>query len=274
MKIFLSAVEGKTTKKAIDEIISSGIKLHYNLMSYYYIEKNNYEHAVHIRDNSELIMIDSGAHSFQFGTKVNWLEYTKRYAEFIKRFDRPNVVGYFEMDIDNIIGYEKVLELRKILENVSDKIIPVWHPPRGINNFEEMCKKYHGKTIAIGGFRGTDIKDHQYIMFLKVAKKYNCKVHFMKKKSKGGKGFFYRSIGSSLVGKYVDAVIFTFIGLSFLPMTTKLIMVANAPLVQIAIEAIVFPVTNFVSKLVKKAELRGIINEEAKSTPLNEKVNV
>ncbi|NLB81074.1 MAG: hypothetical protein GX800_05590 [Clostridiaceae bacterium] len=178
MKIFLSAVEGNTAKKAIDEIISSGIKLHYNLMSYYYIAKSKfYENAVHIRDNSELIMIDSGAHSFQFGAKVNWLEYTQRYAEFIKQFDRPNVVGYFEMDIDNIIGYEKVLELRKILENVSDKIIPVWHPPRGINNYEEMCKKYHGKIIAIGGFRGTDIKDHQYIMFLKVAKKYNCKVH-------------------------------------------------------------------------------------------------
>ncbi|NLB81075.1 MAG: queuosine precursor transporter [Clostridiaceae bacterium] len=95
----------------------------------------------------------------------------------------------------------------------------------------------------------------------------------MKKKSKDGKGFFYRSIGSSLVGKYVDAVIFTFIGLSFLPMTTKLIMVANAPLVQIAIETIVFPATNFFSKLVKKAELRGVINEEAKSMPLNEKVN-
>lgn len=40
-----------------------------------------------------------------------------------------------------------------------------------------MCKEYANKIIAIGGFKGTDIKDEQFIMFLKYAKKYNCKVH-------------------------------------------------------------------------------------------------
>ena len=176
MKIFLSSVEGGAPLEALDEIMKEK-KLYYNLMSYYYIQNKNYERAIKIRDNSELIIIDSGAHSFQFGKKVNWIEYTKQYAEFIKQFDRPNVVGYFEMDIENIIGYDKVLELRKILENVSNKIIPVWHPDRGINDYLEMCEKYHDKVIAIGGFRGTDIKDEQFIMFLKYAKKYNCKVH-------------------------------------------------------------------------------------------------
>lgn len=177
MKIFLSAVEGVSAQQAIEKLLNDGKKLHYNLMSYYYIKPNNYDYVKKIRDNSELILIDSGAHSFQFGAKVNFEEYTKKYAEFIKDFDRPNVLGYFEMDIENVIGYDKVKELRKILENVSDKIIPVWHPGRGIKDYEEMCKQYHGKVIAIGGFRGTDIKDDQFIMFMKVAKKYNCKVH-------------------------------------------------------------------------------------------------
>lgn len=176
MKIFLSSVEGGAPLKALDEIMKER-KLYYNLMSYYYIQDKQYDRAVKIRDNSELVIIDSGAHSFQFGKKVDWIKYTEQYAEFIKKFDRPNVVGYFEMDIENIIGYDKVLELRKILEKVSNKIIPVWHPNRGIDDYEEMCKKYHDKVIAIGGFRGTDIKDNQFIMFLKVAKKYNCKVH-------------------------------------------------------------------------------------------------
>ena len=176
MKIFLSAVEGGSAQKAINEIVKTK-KLKYNLMSFYYIKPNNIDYVNFIRDNSELILIDSGAHSFQFGKKVDWVEYTKKYAEFIQKFDRPNVLGYFEMDIENIIGYNKVLELRKILENVSNKIIPVWHPDRGIKDYEEMCKKYHDKVIAIGGFRGTDIKDSQFLMFLKVAKKYNCKVH-------------------------------------------------------------------------------------------------
>ena len=175
MKIFLSALE--QAPKVYEYLKKQDTKFKYNLMSYYYIRKNKYELACELRDNSELILIDSGAHSFQFGLKENWVEYTKEYADFIKKFDKPNVVGYFEMDIENIIGYNKVLELRKILEEVSDKIIPVWHPERGIKDYEEMCKKYHDKVIAIGGFRGTDIKDEQFLMFLKVAKKYNCKVH-------------------------------------------------------------------------------------------------
>lgn len=182
MKIFLSALENAQSSKSegnkpiAEIIVKNGIKMKNNLMSYYYI-KNKIPLAEYIRDNTENILIDSGAHSFQFGKKVDWVEYTKKYADFIKNFDRPNVLGYFEMDIENIIGYDKVLELRKILEKVSNKIIPVWHPDRGIKDFQEMCKKYHDKVIAIGGFRGTDIKDEQFLMFLKVAKKYNCKVH-------------------------------------------------------------------------------------------------
>lgn len=175
MKIFLSAVEGQAD--IMDRIIDAGERMHYNLMSYYYIQNKGLATAERIRDHTEEILIDSGAHSFQFGKKVNWDEYTRNYAEFIQYFDRPNVVGYFEMDIENIIGYDKVKDLRRILENVSDKIIPVWHPPRGIQDFKDMCAQYAGKIIAIGGFRGTDIKDEQFIMFLKYAKKHNCKVH-------------------------------------------------------------------------------------------------
>lgn len=171
MKIFLSAIESGETDK-----IYENIKMLYNLISFYYA-KGNIKRAEKIRDNSELIMVDSGAHSFQKGTKVKWLEYTKQYAQFIKEFDRPNVVGYFEMDVDNIIGYDKVLELRAILEEVSDKIIPVWHKNRGLDEFKKMCQDYAGKVIAITGFKNEDIKDQQYLMFLKYARKYHCKVH-------------------------------------------------------------------------------------------------
>ena len=173
MKIFLSALEASPEFYKIDENIK---KYKYNLMSFYYIRNKN-SIAEKIRDKSELVLIDSGAHSFQKGTKVNYYDFTKEYCEFIKKFDRPNVVGYFEMDVDNIISYEKVLELRKMLENVSNKIIPVWHKNRGIEEFKKMCCKYRNKVIAITGFKNEDIKDEQYLMFLKYAKKYNCKVH-------------------------------------------------------------------------------------------------
>lgn len=177
MKVFLSSVEGSAPKEAILKMIDENIRFKYNLMSYYYIRKSNYEHAVKIRDNSEEVMIDSGAHSFQFGAKVDFESYTKEYAEFIKNFDTPKVVGYFEMDVDNVLGYDKVLELRKILEEVSDKIIPVWHPNRGIEDFKNMCKKYKGKVVSITGFAGKEIREDQYIMFVKYARKYKCKIH-------------------------------------------------------------------------------------------------
>lgn len=77
---------------------------------------------------------------------------------------------------------------------------------------------------------------------------------FMKNHSKNNKGFIFRAIGSSLVGKYVDGFIFTFIGLSFLPLDTKIIMVINCPFIQICLETILFPLTSLVSKKVKKIE--------------------
>ena len=184
MKIFLSAVENTAASKReggypiVEKIVEQGLQMRWNLMSYYYIQAAEREPlAEFIRDNSELVLVDSGAHSFQFGVKTDWEEYTMRYSKFIKEFDRENVYGYFEMDIENIIGYEKVLQLRKILEDVSDKIIPVWHPLRGIEDYERMCQKYSGKVIAIGGFKGSDIRDDQYLSFLKTARKYKCKVH-------------------------------------------------------------------------------------------------
>lgn len=173
MKVFLSALEASPEFYLIDKHIKNYKN---NLMSFYYL-KNKYNIAEIIREKSKSVIIDSGAHSFQKGKQVNWDEYTKKYAEFIKTFDRPNVIGYFEMDVDNIIGYKKVLELRRVLESVSNKIIPVWHKNRGIEEYKQMCKDYAGKIIAITGFKNEDIKDEQYLMFLKYAKKYDCKVH-------------------------------------------------------------------------------------------------
>ena len=77
---------------------------------------------------------------------------------------------------------------------------------------------------------------------------------FIKAKMPDEKWFGVRAILSSLGGKYVDGAIFTFLGLSFLPMQTKLIMVANCPFVQICLEIVLLPLTTLVMKKVKKAE--------------------
>lgn len=80
---------------------------------------------------------------------------------------------------------------------------------------------------------------------------------FIKKRMPDEKWFSVRAIISSLAGKYVDGAIFTFVGLSFLPMQTKLIMVANCPFVQICIEIALLPLTTLVMKKVKKAETQN-----------------
>lgn len=201
MKVFLSAIEnaqasGKNAPAVAELLVKQGIQMNYNLMSFYYI-KGKTNLAYFIRDHTKEILIDSGAHSFQKGKKVDWVKYTKEYADFIKEFDRPNVIGYFEMDVDNIIGYDKVLELRKILESVSNKIIPVWHKNRGVEEYKKMCQDYAGKVVAITGFKNEDIKDEQYLMFLKYAKKYNCKVHCL--------GMTRRKVLDAVPFDYVDS---------------------------------------------------------------------
>lgn len=171
MKIFLSALENNTAR--LDELGS----MHYNLMSYYYIPKNP-KRAQGIIAQSERIMIDSGAHTFQKGkTKLNWEEYTESYARFIRENDCDKIVGYFEMDVDKVIGLERVIKLRRRLEQETDKIIPVWHKGRGIENFYRMCEEYSGRVVAITGFKNEDIKDDQYAKFLKIAWQHNCRVH-------------------------------------------------------------------------------------------------
>lgn len=170
MKIFLSSLENNTAR------VSEIGKMHYNLISYYYGRRCD-DRVRNIIANSELIMIDSGAHTFQKGTHVDWEQYTREYAEWIKAHDCDTIIGYFEMDVDNVIGYDHVLKLRRILEQASDKIIPVWHKNRGIEEYKKMCRDYAGKVVAITGFKNEDIRDEQYPMFLKYAWQNGCKVH-------------------------------------------------------------------------------------------------
>ena len=104
MKIFLSALEqkGKSTFNYINDNVPS---FKWNLMSYFYVRKTNKDIINKIIEKSELILIDSGAHSFQKGIVVDWVEYTKEYAKWIKENDCDKIIGYFEMDVDKVIGY-------------------------------------------------------------------------------------------------------------------------------------------------------------------------
>ena len=129
VRVFLSSLDCGPNKIVTERFQEKGERMRWNLISFYYSRAASaIKHARTLRDMSDLLMVDSGAHSIQKGARVKADEYAHAYAMFIKEFDRPNVVGYFELDIDNIVGYQEVLRLRRILEEESgheDKIIPV-----------------------------------------------------------------------------------------------------------------------------------------------------
>lgn len=105
------------------------------------------------------LLLDSGAFSFlSSGKEINWYEYITRYIEYIKK---KGVKLFFELDIDKIVGYDKVKEIRRWLERETGKQpIPVWHRHLGKKEFCRMCDEYD--YIAIGGLAIGDIKRTEY----------------------------------------------------------------------------------------------------------------
>lgn len=179
MRIFLSALEHNNTKTTLDKCLKENITIPFGLVSYYYISQSdvNYQNFQKALKVCDYLLVDSGAHSFQEGKKVPWDEYTEQYADFIKQHDNPKILGWFEMDVDRVIGYEHVLKLRKVLNQATDKIIPVWHKNRGIPEFKRMCEETKGDIVAVTGFKNEDIQDNQYAPFLKYAWKCGKKLH-------------------------------------------------------------------------------------------------
>lgn len=113
-------------------------------------------------------MLDSGAFTFMNTVKggINWDAYIRKYIDFINEND---VKYYFELDIDKIVGYEKVKQIRRQLETETGKqCIPVWHKSRGINEYKKMLSEY--EYIAIGGFAIKDIKPQEYPLIKRIVR--------------------------------------------------------------------------------------------------------
>ena len=123
-------------------------------------------------------MLDSGAFTFMTSHKgkVNWEKYLQEYADFINRND---VKLFYELDIDSIVGYEKVKEMRKWLEMATGKKpIVVWHKSRGKEEFLNMCDEYD--YVAIGGIVSKEISRKEYQLFpwfINEAHKRGTKIH-------------------------------------------------------------------------------------------------
>ena len=131
------------------------------LESFYYCNKGYTERLLPFYGK---FILDSGAYtmfSFAKGQQLNWEEYVDRYAEFVRK---NNVSLFFELDIDALVGYQKVLELRDRLERKAGRqCIPVWHRSRGKSEFLKSCESH--KYVAIGGIVSKEIKTNEYDVF-------------------------------------------------------------------------------------------------------------
>ena len=145
MKIYLAGIAPYREQKLYD----STIKKHrpFILESFYYANEDTERLLPYFGD----FMLDSGAFTFMQdnSSNLNWEQYLEQYADFI---NRNKIDKFFELDIDYVIGYSKVLELRTKLEKLTGKqCIPVWHKIRGAEEFKRMCNEYSYVAIGASG---------------------------------------------------------------------------------------------------------------------------
>lgn len=170
--------------------INDELRKYYLLESFYYL-KNNKKVNLEIIKNNPNFLLDSGAFTYihDLQKKTDWEQYIKEYAQFI--IDNE-IIYFFELDIDSVVGLNQVEEYRKRLELLTDKkSIPVFHVSRGKDYFIKMCQEY--EYVAIGGLitDGLGTKLNQYLpWFIKTAHEHNTKIH--------GLGFF----NTGLLQKY------------------------------------------------------------------------
>lgn len=170
-------------KLVIPMILNGGIPnwKPYILESFYYANKDDIQRLLPYFGD---FLLDSGAFTFCGTGKftLNSVEdYLEQYADFINTY---KIDKFFELDIDSIVGYEKVLQYRKKLERLTGKqCIPVWHISRGKEEFIRHCEEY--SYVALGGYvaaiKASDPRQKLYVKsypwFIKTAHEHGAKIH-------------------------------------------------------------------------------------------------
>lgn len=190
MRLFLAATAAK-------EKIVKRHKPLYVLESFYYIKPWQIEEKC----NWKSFLLDSGAFTFMQqaqnnGININWNQYMQKYIDFI---NNNHIENFFELDIDAIIGYDAVKQMRYKLEKATRRqCIPVWHRSRGLKEFKRLCQQY--SYIAIGGFAIKTIMPKEYPIIKKLiqlAARYNTKVHGLGFTPKNVHEYGFYSVDSS-----------------------------------------------------------------------------
>lgn len=123
---------------------------------------------------------DSGAFTAMASGKKIDDNYIDAYIDWIKS---AHIDHFIEMDIDEIVGYEKVKQIRNRIEKATGKqSIPVWHLGRKKEGWLDMVKNYPYVALSLSGFtasskwlKANDWKPLHF--FLQTAAENGAKVH-------------------------------------------------------------------------------------------------
>ena len=123
------------------------------------------------------IFVDSGAHSIQVkgggkSAKYELEEYMEEYIKFLKKY-KDVIKTYVELDVEDVIGVEKVNEWYERMLSEGLNPLRVWHPERGLQNWKDETKKFD--YIGIGKFTQLPLPVLKRMM--EIAENNKCKVH-------------------------------------------------------------------------------------------------
>lgn len=168
MKVFLAGT--KTCKEIRRQSL-------YCLDSFFELNENKPSDCAQFED----YLLDSGAFTFMNGykdiDKINWDEYVRRLGTYVKK---NQIKHYFELDIDCIVGYDKVKQYRKTLEDIVGwQSIPVFHLSRGKDEYIRICEEYD--YIAYGGLVGNKTARNREAamlpLFIDEAHRHGTRIH-------------------------------------------------------------------------------------------------
>ena len=166
--------------KTIEKTWNNSTKDIYLLSSFWEHKNGTFGEYVtqdkHILDSGAFSAINDKTGKYK---NFDWDEYVKKYIAFIKHTKQKL---FFELDIDCVIGLNKVEYYRKQIEDaIGIPPIVCWHSNRGADNWIKNCEDY--PYVALGTTKanndGKKIRANPEILnwFINHAHRNNAKIH-------------------------------------------------------------------------------------------------
>ena len=168
--LFLASAEQPPYEKILERT-----KNPFNLYSFYYIEElKNFKFP----DYCKRIMVDSGAHTLQYtnNSPQTYQAFFERYVNFIKQHKDDERITFIELDIDNVIGWDKLQQWRETLLSLRDDMMIVWHKWSENLAKRDLWEEYVNQFKFIS-IPNKDMKNINVHKALDLAREKGIKVH-------------------------------------------------------------------------------------------------